>query len=622
MSLSSPNDPGAEIAGFRHRPAASESLSFPRMLALTALSGALATLAMAPFQWPLASYLSLWPLFYLCQRLRNSLTGLLAAGLLSSFFCSVFAFHWFVLTIENFGRPGLVGATAIFIPLAFVFQLKFVVFVVAFGFSRRIKLEPGWLAAATLGAVTDLCTPNLFPWYWGNLLAGNVYFAQLSEFVGPAGLSFILFAISYESYRGAAAFQRGVFRWRRVSRGLLVAALAILCLGAVRFYQWRTYQANAPRMRVAMLQTNAPLERTTAEAQRSPEVERTALELMRDVIPELAREARATAARESPKGSAKQSAGEVSKQSRIDLIVLPESAVPYYTTDAHYLNRRFRIFHEDFLALARELSGGDEASALILNETNFRVHEFENGGRIRARAYNSAALFLDGEAVGEYRKGRLLPFGEYAPGESLWRKLGLADYLPAFLQNSRFYPGDFDTNGSFRIPLRSAGAPETMDRAHRVRRPLHVQALPTICYEIIFPDYIREFLRISSRSANDAPGLLVNITQDGWYGDTIEIHQHFELARMRSIETRRALVRANNTGQSGFVDLTGRIVAPLNADTAPREFAERGVLIQDVPIQNEYTTLYMRIGDWWLLLPLLATAWLFARRARQPSSQG
>lgn len=621
MSSSSPNDPRAEIASSRRTPAvgaASEPLSFRGMLTLTALAGALATLAMAPFQWPLASYLSLWPLFYLCQRLRNSLTGLLAAGLLSSFFCSLFAFHWFVLTIENFGRPGLFGATAIFLPLAFVFQLKFVIFVVAFGFCRRLKLGPGWLAAATLGATADLFTPNLFPWYWGNLLAGNACFAQLAEFVGPAGLSFILFAISYESYRAAAAFQRGVFRWRRVSRGLLLAALALLCLGAIRLYQWQSYQADAPRLRVAILQTNAPLERTTAEGQRSPAVEAEALKLMRDVIPALARDARATAARLS-NGSENQTAGESSNRSRIDLMVLPESAVPYYTTDEHYLNRRYRIFHEDYLALARELSGGDAGSPLILNETNFRVHEFEHGGRIRARAYNSAALFLDGERAGEYRKGRLLPFGEYAPGEKLWRRLGLIEYLPAFLQNSRFYPGDFETNAAFRIPRHSAAQ-------------THVAtALPTVCYEIIFPGYIREFMRSSSLSKKRPPGLLVNITQDGWYGDTIETHQHFELARLRSIETRRALVRANNTGASGFVDWTGAIVAPLNATDAPREFADRGVLIQDVPIQSEYTTLYMRIGSWWLWIPALAIIASLARRARQtslfarraqPSSQG
>ncbi|MEQ9364923.1 MAG: apolipoprotein N-acyltransferase [Leptospirales bacterium] len=567
-----------------------------RIVFWSAVCGGVSTLAMAPFQWPLASYLSLWPLFYLGHSLRNSLTGLLAAGLLSSFFCSCFAFHWFVLTIQNFGEPGLWGAVAIFFPLAFVFQFKFVVFMVGFGLSRRYRL-PAWLFAGTIGAAADLITPNLFPWYWGNLLAGNAYFAQLAEFVGPAGLSFVLFALSHEAFAAAAAFQRGVFRWRR-ARWFAFAAIALLALGATRYYQWRAFESELPDLRVAILQTNAPLETTTPEGRRQPRVEAAARKLMSETIPALNAQARAIAARKSRRP--------------IELIVLPESAVPFFSTDDHYLNRRYRVFDPAYRALAVELtkaiSDAEHSPAVVLNETNFRVHESENDGRIRARAHNSAALFVNGERVGEYHKERLLPFGEYAPGEGLWHALGLGHVLPSFLRNSRFYPGDREANRPLRVPRFTPGA-----SGYAVGRDETAAAiLPTVCYEIIFTEYVRDFLRRPGEA-----GLLVNLTQDGWYGDTIETHQHFELARLRSVETRRALVRANNAGSSGFVNLTGAIVPPLNADGAPRKSGDRGVLLQDVPLQNEYTTLYMRLGHWWLLLPACAVGFLLLRRARR-----
>ncbi|MCR9141860.1 MAG: hypothetical protein NXI24_06380 [bacterium] len=612
---------GPDPSFIRSRP------GFARILFWSAVCGAVSTLAMAPFQWPLASYLSLWPLFYLSHSLRNSLTGLLAAGLLSSFFCSWFAFHWFVLTIQNFGDPGLFVAALVFFPLAFIFQFKFVVFCVGFGLSRRYsdggRALPGWLCAGTIGAAADLFTPNLFPWHWGNLLAANSYFAQLAEWIGPAGLSFVLFALSHEAFSAASAFQRGLFRWRRYWLAAAAATL-LLSLGALRHYQWRSFQADAPTVRVAMVQPNAPLEKTTDEGRRDPNVEAAASALLRDTIPALI-------------ATAHEVAGQTADRP-IDLIALPESAVPYYTTDDHYLNRRYRVYNQDYRALAQSITtpASRPAPALLLNETNFRVHESQDAGRIRARAYNSAALYLGGARAGEYHKERLLPFGEYAPGLHLWHSLGVAQLLPAFLQNSRFHPGDPKTNRPLRIPF-AGDAGENSDRisgrdsgdspgasAAHARNSADsksaVLILPTICYEIIFSDYVREFL---GRRDSSAAGLLVNLTQDGWYGDTIETHQHFELARLRSIETRRALLRANNTGASGFVDLTGSLAAPINANSAPRSSTERGVLLWDAPVQSEYTTLYMRIGHWWLLIPIfvlvLRPGLDFLRNRRRPA---
>ncbi len=537
------------------------------LIGLAAVSGALGMFGMAPFPEmlrPVAAVLHLWPLFYFAERLRDSLPRLLVAGLLSSFFCSLFAFHWFTFTIRSFGDLPLPAAFAIFLVIAFFFQLKFPMFVVLFGLARRDfgrrRLRPAWFVAGLLCALVDLSVPQLFPWYWGNLLAGSKAFAQLAEYGGASGLSFLLGAGSYWSYRCVEDLRLGRAPLSLSVRTLAfpVALLILFVLGEVRYYGYQAYQKNLPTVTVAVLQPLAPLELQPI----TPRRERAALTLIEEIIPELAN----------------QTAGHAPR-----LIVLPESGVPYYTTNDFYLNRRRDVYRPEYRRMAEEIAAEHNA-ALILNEVNFRVGEA--GDTIRAEAMNSAALFrpraqddeIRGERAAEYHKRRLLAFGEYVPGEAWWQALGLTPFLPSFLQRSRFYPGP----EAHTLQYREAG--ETGSG----------KLLPTICYEIIFPDYVRRF----DQATRDAE-LLVNLTQDGWYGNTFETYQHLELGRLRAIELRRSLVRANNNGVSVFIDMTGQ---PIEPRLGPRRssFGERAVMVARVPVHVPAPTLYARLGDWWL----------------------
>ena len=103
-----------------------------------------------------------------------------------------------------------------------------------------------------------------------------------------------------------------------------------------------------------------------------------------------------------------------------------------------------------------------------------------------------------------------------------------------------------------------------------------------ICYEAIFPDLVREF---AARGAQ----LLVNITNDGWYGRTSAPYQHFAMARFRAVENERFLVRAANTGITAVVDPHGRVLERT-------ELFERAVLVRDVPLLAG-STFYTRHGD-------------------------
>ena len=123
---------------------------------------------------------------------------------------------------------------------------------------------------------------------------------------------------------------------------------------------------------------------------------------------------------------------------------------------------------------------------------------------------------------------------------------------------------------------------------------------PLICYEDLMPALSRRFV------GNERANLLVNLTNDAWYGRSAAPWQHARLARWRALETRRALVRSTNTGVTTVIDPAGRMSEPLPL------FSE-GVLTATVPLM-ETETLYVRYGDWFAWAMTLATVAAAARR--------
>jgi apolipoprotein N-acyltransferase len=190
------------------------------------------------------------------------------------------------------------------------------------------------------------------------------------------------------------------------------------------------------------------------------------------------------------------------------------------------------------------------------------------------RYYNSI-LYLrpDGSLGGRYDKIHLVPFGEFVPG---------ADWL------------------SFVHPLVQEVASFSAGSEVRVTDVGGVRVGGFICFEAVFPDLVRRFPSAGAE-------LLVNITNDAWYGRTSAPAQHFQMARMRAIETRRFLVRAANSGISAVVDSNGRVRQQLG-------IFEQGAFIAGVlPLQG--LTFYVRHGNWWgqVCTALFAAALLISR---------
>lgn len=181
-------------------------------------------------------------------------------------------------------------------------------------------------------------------------------------------------------------------------------------------------------------------------------------------------------------------------------------------------------------------------------------------GETRLPVYNSIQV-VDGSAkvVASYDKVHLVPFGEYVPQlfDDVIRKVGLSQFVQI--------PGGFRA-GSKRGTMTIRGLP---------------LAAPLICYEAIFPGEVV--------TGTTRPGFMLNVTNDGWFGQTTGPYQHFAQARLRAVEEGLPLVRAANTGISGVVDSYGRIVAQLG-------LGQEGVIDAGLPVAGPFT-LYARLGD-------------------------
>jgi apolipoprotein N-acyltransferase len=217
-----------------------------------------------------------------------------------------------------------------------------------------------------------------------------------------------------------------------------------------------------------------------------------------------------------------------------NLIAWPEAPSP------------FRELDPRFQALMKKLTEQTHAPVVVGNEAKDEDHN----------SYNSAEFVApDGNFIGRYDKIHLVPFGEYVPYK------GLIAFAGTLTQGV----GEF-SRGKYRKVFQSEG--------HRFGI--------FICYEAVFADEVRHFAEMGAE-------VLVNISDDGWYGDTSAPWQHLNMARMRAIENRRWILRATNTGVTAAIDPYGRLT-----QSAPRH------VLTSLAVQYGYRddiTFYSRYGD-------------------------
>jgi apolipoprotein N-acyltransferase len=242
-------------------------------------------------------------------------------------------------------------------------------------------------------------------------------------------------------------------------------------------------------------------------------------------------------------------------------VVWPEAAMPFLPLDS---------------TVARTAIGQMLPPGTFLITGALRAEPTPPGSPRPRRVFNSLLVFGDGGSLtAHYDKIYLVPFGEYLPFQAVLEAIGLQQLVRM--------RGGFDA-GVMPRPL------------------LHVPRLPPlgplICYEAIFPRAIVQ--------GAERPGLLVNVTNDGWFGNTTGPRQHLHQARVRAVEEGLPLIRAANNGISAGVDGYGRILARLDMNV--RASVDMPLPVALVP------PLYARVGDWvFVTLWAIGAAVLVAR---------
>lgn len=207
--------------------------------------------------------------------------------------------------------------------------------------------------------------------------------------------------------------------------------------------------------------------------------------------------------------------------SEITHLIWPESAFPFLVDRSPQALEAIRFMLPPETTL---ITGAARAEDQLPGENGYR---FFNAIRV----YDAT-----GRTLQTYDKVHLVPFGEYLPLEDWLRRVGLRQFVHT--------PGGFQP-GLAREALEVRGLPAIS---------------PLICYEAIFPD--------EARIPGPSAGLILNLTNDAWFGLTPGPHQHFAQSRLRAIEQGLPLVRAANTGISAVIDPYGRPIAMLPLDNA------------------------------------------------------
>lgn len=241
----------------------------------------------------------------------------------------------------------------------------------------------------------------------------------------------------------------------------------------------------------------------------------------------------------------------------VDFLIWPESAYPYeISLDEATVPKQLSSLFADFsnsIRFPKLLFGAVTFEGRLPPDALYVPPEFP--------IHNSALLFDPRtNEIQFYHKQHLVPYGEYIP---------LKEVFP-FIKKLTAQMGEFQPGKTFN-PLISGD----------------VRIGSLICYEDVFPE-------IARKQVNAGANLLVNLSNDAWYGNSSALPQHLNFSIFRSIENRRSLVRATNTGKTAFIDPIGNIRITLPS-------FKQDLLIEEASILSSTNTFYSRFGDVFVL---------------------
>ncbi len=239
-------------------------------------------------------------------------------------------------------------------------------------------------------------------------------------------------------------------------------------------------------------------------------------------------------------------------QDKPDLIVWPEASTPGFVLKNLSLYQKMSVLIQE--GNSYFLVGSAEYAKFITPEV------------AEKREVGNTALFFSpaGKVLGQYLKINLVPFGEYVP---------LKDIVP--------WPSSI-------VPPSKKEVKEIPGREFTLFSMKDTEFGVLICWEVVFPDLFRQFVK-------NGANFMINISNEGWFGDTAAPHQMVAINVFRAVENRIAVARSANTGISCFFDPFGRITGRVVDENGKDTFI-KGFLTQDIPLMYK-RTFYTKYGD-------------------------
>ncbi len=485
------------------------------------------------------SFFALTPLFYAVLRPASvAEPRYLRRSALSGYACGapwyLLNCYWIYATMHVYGALPSAVSAGILVLYSLILGLYFALFALLLAVVRRAfgRLLPAVCAAPVLWVAMEYLAAHLtcVPWdQLGYAQVDNFLLSGLAPFTGVYGISFVLAAVN--------AGLMGIFfapTKRRQTR-FLAGGLGLIC--ALQLGSFIAPDASPRQAKAVMLQPDLKVGYNMSDTNDwidtpgNPSWTRHTDAYLR------LSEATCTPyllgmPEPSPRRVVRVCPG---AEPPATMVVWPESPSPFRSDDLR------------FQRLVQQLAAGTGATAVV------GAPELEPGDV----AYNSAFVFRpDGSSGGRYDKIHLVPWGEYVPYKEIFSFAGnLTQNVASF------------THGRERKVF-------ALPDGHRFS--------VFICYEAVFASEIRLF-------AKNGAEVFVNISDDGWYGDTSAPWQHLNMARMRAIENRRWIVRDTNSGVTATIDPLGRVV-----ESIPRH--ELNSLTGDYGYRSDLT-FYTRYGD-------------------------
>lgn len=505
-----------------------------KALGIMAVSGAMHFLGFAGFAWWPLTFVSLVPAMLLLHQSNMSNKRLFLYAWVTGYVTEFGGFYWLINTLmdfSSFALPVCIAIASIF----FIFQ-GLQIGLVLFAWKKLVGrgAQPTLALMATY-VLSEMFFPMLFEHYYGNSLHLIPPFMQMADLGGPMLVTALIMLVQGTVFETWHAWKTQVDQktvWpKRMWVASLLALIGSYGYGVFRISSIETEEKGMPNFRVGIIQANMGL-----------------LEKREDPY-------------EGRRRYIEQSL-QMESQAHPDLLVWPESALSFFLPrNATSLSR---IAHG-----ANKTHPGIQ-TPILFGGLRTKDHQTINEGKTETEEWMFNSAFLtghDGRVLGTYDKTYLLAFGEYLP---------FSDWFP-FLHELSPRSGQFHHGTSTQAMI----LPDKETR-HSAIKDVRIGTM--ICYEDILPDFVRKLVHDSK------PDLLVNITNDSWFGNTQEPWVHLALAKSRAVEHRRWLVRATNSGVSTFIDSLGR-------QRAVGKMFERDAIVANVKLRKTLT-IYAKTGNW------------------------